>query len=244
MIVVAHGLRQSPRIIDDMSGWTKLARQQGFAVTFPLGYWSQPERYGYQAGWNAGSCCGPAGEKRDDVDDMQTMEVTVAVAQNFYPGDGRVYFAGFSNGAMLGHRLQCEDRGPFRAIVAVHGTVTMPTCAPAAPRPFLAIHALRDTVVPYGGCSSRQAGTSCQRVLDADLWSARSVMYALRAAAGCGATSAVRYAPHTMIATSSGCAAPGPVHMTIDNAGHDWVTNGARYGINETAVAWEFLRTK
>ena len=32
-----------------MSGWTKLARREGFAVTFPLGYWSQAEKYGYQA---------------------------------------------------------------------------------------------------------------------------------------------------------------------------------------------------
>lgn len=244
MVVVAHGLRQSPRIIDDMSGWTKLARREGFAVAFPLGYWSRPERYGYQAGWNAGTCCGPASERRDDVDDMLTMEATVDAARTAYPSDGRVYFAGFSNGAMLGYRLQCEDRGPFRAFAAVHGTVTMSSCAPKAPRPFLAVHALRDSVVPYAGCTARQAGTSCQRVLTADLRPVRTVLQTLRAASGCTATTATRYAAHTMIATSSGCTAPGPVHMTIDNAGHEWVTDAARYGIDETVVAWEFLRTK
>jgi polyhydroxybutyrate depolymerase len=244
MVVVAHGLRQSPRIIDDASGWTTLARQEGFAVTLPLGYWTKPEKYGYQASWNAGTCCGPASERWDDIDDMKTMDATVKMAKTVYPSDGRVYFAGFSNGAMLGFRLHCEGRGPFRAIVAVHGTVTMPSCRPAAARPFLAIHARQDTVVPYVGCTSRQQGTSCQRTLNADLVSGRAVLYALRAASGCTGTSARRYAAHTMIATSSGCVRPGPVHMIIDNAGHGWVTDKARYGINETEEAWQFLRTK
>ncbi|MCW2635987.1 MAG: hypothetical protein JWQ99_2354 [Blastococcus sp.] len=244
MVVVAHGLRQSPRVIDDMAGWTTLARREGFAVTFPLGYWTQPEKYGYQASWNAGTCCGPASERWDDVDDLPTMDVTVAVAKTLYPSDGRIYFAGFSNGAMLGFRLQCEDRGPFRALVAVHGTVTTPSCAPRAARPFLVIHALQDAVVPYSGCTSSQAGTSCRRVLNADLMPGRSALSALRAASGCTSTSARRFAAHTMIVTSSGCVRPGPVHMTIDNAGHDWVTDPVRYGVDETRVAWEFLRTK
>jgi len=244
MVVVVHGLRQSPRILDDRSGWTRLARREGFAVTFPLGYWSHPEKYGYQASWNAGTCCGPASQRRDDVDDLRTMDVTVKVAKTMYRGNGRVYYAGFSNGAMLGYRLQCADRGPFRAIVAVHGTVTTTTgCRPKAPRPFLAVHALKDTVVPYAGCTIRQAGTSCQQNLKADLQPGRTVLYALRAASGCRSTSARRYAAHTSIATSSGCRRPGPVHMTIDNAGHTWVTDKARYGINETEVAWQFLRT-
>ena len=244
MVVVTHGLRQSPRVVDDVSGWTTLARREGVAVTFPLGYWTQPERYGYQASFNAGSCCGPASDRWDRIDDMRTMDVTVDVARTVYPSDGRVYFAGFSNGAMLGYRLQCEDRGPFRAIVAVHGTVTTPGCSPRAARPFLAVHALRDTVVPYAGCSFRQAGTSCQRILNANLKGARTVLYALRDASGCTSTSARRYAPHTMIATSAGCRRPGPVHVTIDNAGHDWVTDEARFGVDETELAWEFLRTK
>jgi polyhydroxybutyrate depolymerase len=244
MVVVAHGLRQSPRVIDDMAGWTRLARREGFAVTFPLGYWTQQERYGYQASWNAGTCCGPAGERWDGVDDMQTMEAVVAAAAVAYRSNGKVYFVGFSNGAMLGYRLQCEGRGPFRAIVAVHGEVATSSCRPSAPRPFLAVHALRDTTVPYAGCTSRQAGTSCRTKLNADLVPARTTIYGLRAASGCTGVWSRRYAPHTTIATPTGCRTTGPVHMTVDNAGHDWITDRARYGIDETQVAWQFLRTK
>ena len=94
MVVVVHGLRQSPRIIDDMAGWTRLARREGFAVTFPLGYWTLPEKYGYQASWNAGTCCGPASERWDDVDDTQTMDAVVVAASAAYRGNGKVYYVG------------------------------------------------------------------------------------------------------------------------------------------------------
>lgn len=245
MVVVVHGLRQSPRIIDDMSGWTTLARRGGIALTFPLGYWTQPEKYGFQTSWNAGSCCGPASERWDDVDDLATMDAVVPAAQAVYPSNGRVYYAGFSNGAMLGYRLQCEDRGPFRAFVAVDGEVAVPSCRPSAPRPFLAIHALKDAIVPYAGCTSRQAGTSCRRTrLNADLTPARATIQGLRAASGCTGVRTRRYAPHMTIATPIGCTKVGPVHMTQDNAGHLWLTDKRRYGVNETELAWQFLRTK
>jgi poly(3-hydroxybutyrate) depolymerase len=244
MVVVVHGLRQSPRIIDEMAGWTRLARREGFAVTFPLGYWTEQETYGYQASWNAGTCCGPASDNWMAVDDMATMEALVVAAKAEYPGNGKVYYVGFSNGAMLGYRLQCEDRGPFRAFVAVHGAVATSACRPDQPRPFLAVHALRDAVVPYAGCTSRQAGSSCDTRLHADLVSGRTTVVGLRAESGCTGVWARRYAPHTTIATPVGCREPGIVHMTVDNAGHDWITDRSRYGINETEVAWQFLRTK
>jgi poly(3-hydroxybutyrate) depolymerase len=156
-----------------------------------------------------------------------------------------VYYAGFSNGAMLGYRLQCEDRGPFRALVAVDGEVATTTaCRPSAPRPFLAIHALRDSIVPYAGCTLNQPGTSCQTRLHADLIPARTTIHGLRAASGCTAVWTRTYAPHMTIATPIGCSKVGPVHMTQDNADHLWLTDKTRYGVNETDVAWQFLRTK
>ena len=60
MVVVVHGLRMTPRSMDDATGWTALARREGFAVTFPQGYGEKPGPAGYQASWNAGTCCGPA----------------------------------------------------------------------------------------------------------------------------------------------------------------------------------------
>ena len=121
----------------------------------------------------------------------------------------------------------------------------MPTaCRPARPRPFLAIHSLGDAVVPYAGCTSSQVTTSCHTRLNADLVSGRSTIIGLRAASGCTGVWSRRYAAHTTIATPTGCRTTGVVHMLIDNAGHSWVSDATRYGINETEVAWQFLRTK
>lgn len=241
MVVVVHGYRMTPRSMDDMAQWTALARREGFAVTFPQGYGDPPATPGYQAGWNAGRCCGPAAW--GGVDDLAMMDATVRAARTAYRSDGRVYFAGFSNGAMLAYRLQCADRGPFRAFVAVNGTMTVPSCAPRGPRPFLAVNALQDIVVPYQGCSVRQATSSCARTLHTDLMSVPVAVSTLRRASGCTLVSTRAYAPHVLRSTASGCRLPGAVHMTVDNAGHGWATDRTRYGINETEEAWRFLRT-
>jgi polyhydroxybutyrate depolymerase len=239
MVIVVHGYRMTPRSMDDATGWTALARREGFAVTFPLGYGA--ERPGNYSSWNAGHCCGPA--SRDRVDDVAMMDTTVRVARAAYPSDGRVFYAGFSNGAMLAYRLQCTDRGPFRAFVAVNGTLAVSGCTPRGPRPFLAVHAHRDSIVPYAGCTLRQAASSCARILHADLPAGPAAVSALRRASGCTGAVTRRYAPHVLRAVSTGCRRPGPVHMTIDNAGHSWVTDETRYGIDETEEAWRFLRT-
>ena len=239
MVVVVHGYRMTPRSMDDATGWTALARREGFAVTFPLGYGA--ERPGNYSSWNAGHCCGPA--SRDRVDDVAMMDTTVRVARAAYPSDGRVFYVGFSNGAMLAYRLQCTDRGPFRAFVAVNGTLAVSGCTPRGPRPFLAVHAHRDSIVPYAGCTLRQAASSCARILHADLPAGPAAVSALRRASGCTGAVARRYAPHVLRAVSTGCRRPGPVHMTIDDAGHSWVTDETRYGIDETEEAWRFLRT-
>jgi polyhydroxybutyrate depolymerase len=242
LVVAVHGLRMTPRSLDDTLGLTGLARREGFAVALPQGYGEQDGARGYQAGWNAGSCCGPAA--RDQVDDVAMMEATVTAAKTLFASNGRVYYLGFSNGAMLGYRLWCEGGGPFRAFVAVHGTLTVPSCSPATTRPFLAVHALRDTTVPYAGCARSQRASSCARVLYTDLPSGRTTIYAMRRAAGCTGAVARRYAPHVILSDSTGCRRPGPTHMTIDNAGHNWVSDKYRNGVNETAQAWGFLRRR
>jgi polyhydroxybutyrate depolymerase len=242
MIVVAHGINLSPRSLDRQSGWTTVARREGFAVTFPQGYTPKPSATSYVSGWNAGWCCGAASEKAENVDDVAAMDATVRTAQTVYPTNGKVYFVGFSNGAMLGYRLQCTDRGLFAAFVAVHGTSSFATCQPRASRPFLAVHALLDTSVPYGGCRIAWRTGSCALVLDSDLNSARGTLLALRQAAGCTGVQTRRYAPHVVRSVSTGCRQPGPTQLTINNAHHTWVTDAAVYGIDETEEAWRFLR--
>jgi poly(3-hydroxybutyrate) depolymerase len=243
MVVAVHGLRMTPRSLDDTIGLTALARREGFAVALPQGYGEADGRNGYQASWNAGTCCGPAA--RDHVDDASMMRATVTAAETLYQSSGRVYYLGFSNGAMLGYRLWCDGSSPFRAFVAVHGTLEEPSCAPATTRPFLAIHGLRDTVVPYAGCTTAQRTTSCARILFTNVTAGATAMRELRTAAGCRGAVAHPYAPRGVtLSDSTACASPGPTHMTIPLATHNWVRDKLRYGVDETAQAWGFLKRR
>jgi poly(3-hydroxybutyrate) depolymerase len=241
LVVVVHGLRMSPRTVDGVAGWTDLARKQGFAVALPQGYGAVTD-YGYQASWNARWCCGPAAEPRDDVDDFSMMDATVTVAEAAIPHNGKTYYVGFSNGAMLAFRLYCADRGLFDGFVAVHGTMTFPSCWPAQQRPFLAITAYQDMTVPYRGCTMNDRRSSCARIVLSNLTAVGPTMYALRRAAGCTGLRSYRYAPHVIYSWSTGCTRRGPQHLVIGNAGHPWVTDKAMYGVNETQQAWGFIR--
>jgi poly(3-hydroxybutyrate) depolymerase len=241
MVVVVHGLNQSPRSLENLSGWTTVARREGFAVTFPQGYPQVQSDSLYVSSWNAGWCCGAASQKVDDIDDVATMEATVQTAQTVYPSNGKVYYAGFSNGAMLGFWMQCIDQGPFAAFVAVHGTSSFSTCQPRSSRPFLAMNALLDTTVPYAGCRTVWRTSSCALALNSDLNSVRGTLIAMRRAAGCTGVQTRRYAAHVVRTDSTGCAQPGPTQLTINNARHTWVTDETRYGIDETEEAWRFL---
>jgi polyhydroxybutyrate depolymerase len=242
LVVVVHGLRMSPKSVDEIAGWTRLARSQGFAVALPQGYGAVTNGYGYQASWNARWCCGPAAEPRDDVDDFSMMDATVTIAEAAIPHNGKTFYVGFSNGAMLGFRLYCADRGLFDGFVAVHGTMTVPSCWPTAQRPFLAITAGQDMTVPYQGCTMNDRRSSCARIVQSNLTGIGPTMQALRRAAGCSGARSYRYAPHVVLSWSTGCARTGPMHMVIDNAGHPWVTDKAAYGVNETQQAWGFLK--
>jgi polyhydroxybutyrate depolymerase len=240
LVVAVHGYRQSPRTFDDQIGLTAFARGSGFAVAFPQGYGEQSGSLGYLASWDAGTCCGPAA--RDRVDDMAMMTATVAAAKTVVRTDGRVYYLGNSNGAMLGYRLWCEGGGPFRALVAVHGTLTVPTCTPRTTRPFLAMHALRDATVPYAGCSMSQPTSSCATYLHTDLLPGSAAVSILRRAAGCTGSITHRHAPHVLISVATRCKGSGVTQVTIDNAGHPPVRDRRVYGIDEIAQAWAFLR--
>jgi polyhydroxybutyrate depolymerase len=240
LVVAVHGYRQSPRTFDDQVGLTAFARGSGFAIAFPQGYGEQSGSLGYLASWDAGTCCGPAA--RDRVDDMAMMNATVAAAKTVVRSDGRVYYLGNSNGAMLGYRLWCEGGGPFRAFVAVHGTLTVRSCTPRTTRPFLAMHALRDATVPYAGCTQRQLTSSCATYLHSDLLPGSTAVSILRRAAGCTGSITRRYAPHVLISVATRCKGSGATQLTIDDAGHPPVRDPRIYGIDEIAQAWAFLR--
>ncbi|MEV8638141.1 PHB depolymerase family esterase [Streptosporangium sp. NPDC051023] len=76
---------------------------------------------------------------------------------------GRVYVAGFSNGASMALRLATELPGLFRAVAAVAGQLP-PELTPRGAVPLLLIHGDRDPVRPLAGLpESRITGTGSGR---------------------------------------------------------------------------------
>lgn len=126
---------------DERYGQIGASEREGFIVAFPNGYSRGPG--GKLATWNAGGCCGPAKEK--DVDDVGFARAVVAAVEAGYRIDrDQVFATGFSNGAMLTHRLACEAADVFRAIAPVAGTDNTQRCQPARPVSVLVIHARND----------------------------------------------------------------------------------------------------
>lgn len=126
---------------DERYGQISASEREGFIVVFPNGYSRLPG--GRLATWNAGGCCGPAKER--NIDDVAFARAIVdTVGKQFNIDRQKVFATGFSNGAMLTHRLACEASDVFKAIAPVAGTDNTLRCNPANPVSVLIIHARND----------------------------------------------------------------------------------------------------
>jgi polyhydroxybutyrate depolymerase len=190
--------------------------KEGFIVVMPNGL----QEDGFGGSWNAGTCCGKAGEQQlDDVAFVRT--VFAEVGKHLNVDLTRVYALGLSNGAHLTHRLACEASDIFAAIAPLAGGIctkelspepgneatTFTECKPPYPVPVLTMHGTKDTFVPY---------ESMERTLD--YWAMQN---------GCSATTKPALMPvsggDTTCVTYEGC--PDGVEVTgctVAEGGHCW----------------------
>lgn len=140
LVVSLHGFLSNPASQAWISGWHKLAEQEGFLVAYPQGT-SWPQRWNAGAAWNAGA---------DDVQFFRDMLDDVA---NSGAVDlSRVYVNGFSNGGGMAVRIACQAGDQVAAIGTVAAAVVqVGGCVPARPVPVLAFHGTADPIVPYEG---------------------------------------------------------------------------------------------
>lgn len=102
-----------------------LAVARGYALAYPNGVGSRPLR-GVRT-WNAGGgrngfVCGFGAACSLDVDDVGYIADMFVEIEAAIPIDAtRVYATGISNGGAMTHRLGCEARARFAAIVPVAG---------------------------------------------------------------------------------------------------------------------------
>ena len=117
-----------------------------------------PEKYlvvypqGYLLSWNAGNCCGFA--MSHDVDDVAFVAQLLDRLDADYGIDAaRVYATGFSNGALLVHRLACALSDRIAAIAPISGGIGISDaqCQTTRPVPVLEFHGTDDDNYPYAG---------------------------------------------------------------------------------------------
>ena len=113
---------------------------------------SIPTRPDVEPGWNAGYCCGSGWV--EGIDDLAFLrELIERKCAEFDVPASRVYWAGFSNGAMMAMRFAAEHPEWCAGVIAASGSVGTQTgqLAPTTPVPIYLMHGEQDVLVPYQG---------------------------------------------------------------------------------------------
>ena len=144
VLLVFHGFASSPANIMRMSDFNALAEEQQFIVVYPGGS-EQPTVW-----YNGTSILRPFDDDRDlrFIDALLDRLISEECVDT-----QRVYAVGFSMGGGMAHRLACERSERIAAVGTVAGAfATIPGgCLPDRPVPIMALHGLRDRVVPFEG---------------------------------------------------------------------------------------------
>lgn len=147
LVIALHGGGGHAANMEEMTGFTAKARQEGFIVVYPEG--SGRLRHSFLT-WNAGHCCGQAMEKRED--DAGFIRALIEHLEANYPVDPmRIYATGMSNGGMMTHRLGSELGDRLAAIAPVVATVFGDERRPQHGVPALMINGGLDQSVPPAG---------------------------------------------------------------------------------------------
>lgn len=87
-----------------------------------------------------------------EIDDVGFVRVLIEeLARNFQIDRRRIYATGFSNGAMLCHRLGVELSDQIAAIAPVSGDLGVDGPSPARPVPVIEFHGLKDPNILFEG---------------------------------------------------------------------------------------------
>jgi len=141
LIVALHGGYGTGKNMEELTSLNLAGGNLGFVIAYPEGVGRS---------WNAGTCCNPALQK--GIDDVGFLKAMVAnIAKRTPINTTRVYGTGFSNGAMMTHRVACDAPDLFRAIATASGGLMMPTCAGKKPISALLIQGRADKRIPWEG---------------------------------------------------------------------------------------------
>jgi polyhydroxybutyrate depolymerase len=146
LVVALHPLGSSSAAFVKWWGLEPLADEKTFLLVAPNGIAVSGERF-----WNAtDGCCDFTKTGVDDVAYLKTILDEVTTKYKVDPK--RIYFVGFSNGAVMSNRMACED-SRVAAIVSLAGAVWKDEakCRPPGLVSVLEAHSTDDKVILYDG---------------------------------------------------------------------------------------------
>jgi polyhydroxybutyrate depolymerase len=247
LVLFLHGTGGTAAWADAETGWSRLAKQEGFALALPEGvpldpmkpakFLTNPPR------WNDGSTT-PGDHLHTDADDVEFLTAVVEDALRRTEADPRrVFVCGFSNGAGMAFRFTAERAGLVAAVAPVAGHCWT-LAKPSRPVPTLYLVGTADPLIPLRGgeVKSPWGGTLTRRPAVEETLAHWAV------ANGCDRTPWV--ADENGVRTA---VYPGPVEfraLFVEGLGHHWPGGqgqlSPRLGgavsdrLNATAVIWEF----
>jgi polyhydroxybutyrate depolymerase len=244
VVISFHGFLSNPESHGLITGWHKLAAQEGFLVAYPQGT-EFPQRWDSGPDWQA------------QVDDVQFFrDIVTDLSEVAAVDPARIYVNGFSNGGGMAQRIGCEAADQVAAIGSVAGAVeaVMQGCTPSRPVPAMVFHGTDDPVVIYEGGEVRYLPLRWMAAaLDAEpVFVGANWVSDWAEANGCDPTPKAIEAPGSVEGVRyTGCQdGADVVFYTVGGAGHTWpggwpIPGGlgkTNKDIDATEELWAFLQ--
>jgi polyhydroxybutyrate depolymerase len=144
VLIAFHGGGDTGPGFEELTNLTALADQLGVIVVYPSGY---------QGSWAVGCNCTTADAAH--IDDVQFTRALIGQLEDSLAIDpDRVFVTGFSQGAMLVHRLACDLADVITGAASIEGTLhslVAADCHPARPMPILMMLGTDDPAVLWDG---------------------------------------------------------------------------------------------
>ncbi len=234
LIVSLHGSGGWPAQQRNVSGWDRLADEQGFLVVYPSGR-------GLPRVWEPD----PGPRLQEDVRFIADLLHSLGKTHALDPR--RIYVDGLSNGGGMAFELTRALPGRFVAVGMVAAARSLPWREGGPPVPAILFHGTADPVIPYHGGPSPIAPPSV-RFPEVPAWAA-----ALAASNRCAPSPVLTRVARDVTRTEwTGGPNNAPVvFYTLEGGGHTWpggkplprwMCGPTLRSIDATRLMWEFFQ--